>query len=101
MEIEIAYADADTQLLLNLNVPEFTTIEQAIKMAELSIDVSAVGIFGKLRSLDWQVKAGDRIEIYRPLRVNPMEARLERAKVQRQKKLFATKNKQGHTSEQF
>ena len=39
-----------------------------------------VGIFSQMVSLDALVKAGDRIEIYRPLTRDPMETRRQRAK---------------------
>jgi putative ubiquitin-RnfH superfamily antitoxin RatB of RatAB toxin-antitoxin module len=39
-----------------------------------------VGIFSKPVSLDTLVKPGDRVEIYRPLTLNPMEKRRLRAK---------------------
>jgi putative ubiquitin-RnfH superfamily antitoxin RatB of RatAB toxin-antitoxin module len=48
-------------------------IEQALKQQ------LRVGVFGKLRELDDAVFAGDRIEIYRPLQVDPMESRRARA----------------------
>lgn len=40
----------------------------------------SIGIFGKIVTLDSQVSAGDRIEIYFPLRQSAMEARLARAR---------------------
>lgn len=39
-----------------------------------------VGIFSRTAQLDTQVKSGDRIEIYRPLLLDPMETRRQRAK---------------------
>ncbi|CAN5597034.1 hypothetical protein BH09PSE5_BH09PSE5_50190 [soil metagenome] len=41
------------------------------------------GIWGQLRPLDHVLRDGDRVEIYRPLNVDPMEARRRRQKVQR------------------
>ena len=43
----------------------------------------AVGIWGRIRALDAAVEAGDRVEIYRPLLVDPMEARRRRQRLQR------------------
>lgn len=87
MEIELAYAAPDKQILLYLDVPQGTTIQQAIEISQIlttaNIDYPiAVGIFGKIRSLDWALQAGDRLELYRPLHADPKEARLKRAKVQ-------------------
>ncbi len=39
-----------------------------------------VGIFSRIVSLDTPVKPGDRVEIYRPLSLDPMEIRRQRAK---------------------
>ena len=39
-----------------------------------------VGVFGRLRSLDDLVQAGERIEIYRPLQLDPKTARRQRAR---------------------
>ncbi len=43
----------------------------------------AIGIFGTLVSLTTRVKTGDRIEIYRPLLIDPKEKRRQRAKWKR------------------
>jgi uncharacterized protein len=40
----------------------------------------AVGIFSRLVSLDTLVKPGDRVEVYRPLTLEPMEKRRQRAR---------------------
>ena len=39
-----------------------------------------IGIFSRTVQLNTQVRSGDRIEIYRPLRLDPMEIRRQRAK---------------------
>jgi putative ubiquitin-RnfH superfamily antitoxin RatB of RatAB toxin-antitoxin module len=38
-----------------------------------------VGIFGKAVKADQPLQAGDRVEIYRPLQVDPKEVRKRRA----------------------
>lgn len=40
----------------------------------------AVGIFGKLRSLEYILQHGDRLELYQPLLIDPKEARRKRVK---------------------
>lgn len=42
-------------------------------------DTRSVGIWGRACSLDTAVRDGDRVEIYRPLQVDAMEARRRRA----------------------
>ena len=50
----------------------------ALRAAELS-----TGVYGKLRKLDDPLHDGDRVEIYRPLIVDPKEARRIRADIRR------------------
>ena len=86
MEIEVAYARPDKQIILSLQVEEGTTIDAAIKKSDIlkifpEIDLSAckVGIFGKLSKKDSLLRDKDRIEIYRPLIADPKEVRRQRA----------------------
>lgn len=51
-----------------------------------------VGIFSKAVSLDTLIKAGDRVEIYRPLTLDPMEKRRQRAKKSHQALRFDQNN---------
>lgn len=83
---EVVYAHADRQVVLTVAVPVGATIEQAIRASgilarcpDIDLASNAVGIFGTRATLDDAVRAGDRIEIYRPLRVDPKEARRRRA----------------------
>lgn len=87
LRIQVCYAHPDRQLLTDLTVSEGTTISQAIRLSGIANEVSGldvatckVGVYGKLKSLDTPVRAGDRIEIYRPLLADPKEARRRRAK---------------------
>lgn len=86
MNIEIVYGHTDRQLLLSIEVDESATIEQAIMQSgiiehfdDIDLSVNKVGIFGKLSKLATGLKAGDRIEIYRPLLADPKEVRRRRA----------------------
>lgn len=92
IKIQLCYARAAQQFLLDLSVPAGTTILQAIEASDLirqapEIDVSVlrVGIYGKLKTLDTVVRDGDRIEIYRPLIADPKESRRRRAESRDQK----------------
>ncbi len=84
--VEVAYALADEQQIVALEVDQGTTIKQAILRSgisgyfqDLDIDNCKVGIFGKLTKMDKVLKAGDRVEIYRPLIADPKEVRRQRA----------------------
>jgi putative ubiquitin-RnfH superfamily antitoxin RatB of RatAB toxin-antitoxin module len=50
------------------------------RFPEIDISTQAVGVWGRRSALDALVQAGDRVEIYRPLAVEPMEARRRRAR---------------------
>jgi len=55
-------------------------IEQsAVLMRHPDIDLERVGIWGRRCALDDTVRAGDRIELYRPLTADPKEVRRRRA----------------------
>ncbi|MSP27571.1 MAG: RnfH family protein [Methylococcales bacterium] len=82
--IEIAYATPDEQVIVALNLPENSTVKTALNDSGLltrfpALELTAVGIFGKLCELNQLLKAGDRVEIYRALHNDPKEARRQRA----------------------
>lgn len=84
--VEVAYATPEQQVIVALDVPENTTIDTAIELSgllarfsEINLSIVAVGIFGKVCEPKQILKAGDRVEIYRPLLHDPKEARRQRA----------------------
>lgn len=86
LRVEIAYARPDEQAIIPVEVPEGTTLEQAIlqsriqeRFPEIQLQTAKVGVFGKLSKLSATVRAGDRVEIYRPLLADPKEVRKQRA----------------------
>lgn len=88
IEIEVVYGLAHKQKLISLTVEKGTTVRQGAELSgldkefpELNIAESKLGIFGRaVRNPDAEaLKAGDRIEIYRPLLIDPKAARANRA----------------------
>jgi hypothetical protein len=82
MNVGVCYADSDRQLWLRMEMPDESTVEQAIRYSgilerfpEIDLGVQKVGIFGKLVKLDTPVKEGDRIEIYRAITADPKTVR--------------------------
>jgi putative ubiquitin-RnfH superfamily antitoxin RatB of RatAB toxin-antitoxin module len=82
LAVEVAYALPHEQVVIALHLPSGTTIGEAITLSRIrerfpEIDWSRnkVGVFGKPRDLDSTLEEGDRVEIYRPLRIDPKEAR--------------------------
>ncbi|HUX90068.1 MAG TPA: RnfH family protein [Gallionellaceae bacterium] len=86
IKIELLYALPHEQTLLNVEVPQGTTLGDAVKVSGIlekhpDIDLASnkVGIFGKLSKLDTVLRDRDRVEIYRPLIADPKEVRRKRA----------------------
>lgn len=86
MNIEVAYARSDKQLIIPLQVTESCTVEQAIQLSgiigefpEIDLAVNKVGIFSQVCLLNTRLQENDRVEIYRSLAIDPMEARRQRA----------------------
>lgn len=86
ISIEVAYALPDKQTLLAVEVDANATIEQAIQTSgilnmhpDIDLNENKVGIWSRMVKLKDVVKAGDRIEIYRPLIADPKEVRKRRA----------------------
>ena len=87
MDIEVAYAKPEEQVILKQSVAVDATVEHALKESglldrfpEIDLSVNKVGVFGKLCKLNASLRPGDRIEVYRALIADPKEARRKRAK---------------------
>lgn len=86
-EIEIAYANlANQQFIGRFEVRPGVSLRGAIersriidKFPEIDLAVNRVGVFGRLKSLEDPVRAGDRIEIYQPLQIDPKQVRRQRS----------------------
>ena len=83
--IQVCYATNQKTVMLQLVLKKDSTIREAIDVSqilstcpEIDIDKCKVGIFGKIKSLNSILQQGDRVEIYRPLVADPMEARRRR-----------------------
>ena len=86
VKVEVIYALPNEQILLKVEVPHGSSIDETIKISgilqkypELDLASNKVGIFSKLSKLDVVVRDKDRIEIYRPLIADPKEVRRKRA----------------------
>jgi len=86
IDIEVVYALPREQTVMREQVKEGTSVGDALAVSkihaqvpELQVADGKVGIFGKAVKLSQILKAGDRIEIYRPLINDPKEARRRKA----------------------
>jgi putative ubiquitin-RnfH superfamily antitoxin RatB of RatAB toxin-antitoxin module len=85
LSIEVCYALPDGQTLIPVELPEGATVQQALdasgilqRFPQIDLTQQKVGVFGKLKSLDTVLVDHDRVEIYRPLIVDPKAARQRR-----------------------
>ncbi len=86
LRVEVAYARPDEQVIIPVEAPEGATVEQVIALSriqdrfpDINPQTAKVGVFGKLAKLSAVVRAGDRVEIYRPLLADPKAVRKQRA----------------------
>lgn len=87
MKIEITYALPERQELVTIDLPEGSTVMQAVEASGLlqkypEIDpggVNKLGVFAKLAKADTVLRDRDRVEIYRPLIADPKEVRRQKA----------------------
>ena len=78
MQIGVAYSEHAQQIWLTIEVPDESTITDAIARSgilkmfpHIDLATQKVGIFGKIVKLDTALRLGDRIEIYRPITCDP------------------------------
>jgi putative ubiquitin-RnfH superfamily antitoxin RatB of RatAB toxin-antitoxin module len=73
----------------SLELPAGSTLRDALAAGGLLAPGAApparVGIWGRRRSIDAELADGDRVEVWRPLQVEPMDARRARARSQRER----------------
>lgn len=92
VNIEVAYAVPGDQFLFELTMPEGATVSSVLETcsadALLPDDVlrdPEIGVFGRAVASSYVLRAGDRVEFYRPLKADPKEARRRRASVSRRR----------------
>jgi putative ubiquitin-RnfH superfamily antitoxin RatB of RatAB toxin-antitoxin module len=83
--IQVCYIAPPIEFLRALEVAPGTTLAQAIAfsglldaVADIDMNTCKVGIYSRLKSPDTVLKAHDRVEVYRPLQIDPMMARRSR-----------------------
>lgn len=93
LEVEVVYASLDRQRLISLRVPLGATALEAVQRSgilqefpEIDVNKASFGIFSRLldgrsnpTAAEYLMQPRDRVEIYRPLLIDPMQARLLRA----------------------
>ncbi|SRR5258706_14333098 len=93
LRVVVAFSPAPREVdEVTLRLPAGATVHDALRASGLlerhaDIDLAAqkVGVWGKVRALDAPLRDGDRVEVYRPLKVDPKEARRQRYRSHREK----------------
>jgi putative ubiquitin-RnfH superfamily antitoxin RatB of RatAB toxin-antitoxin module len=82
LKVEVVYALPEGAQSVSLSLPSGATLRDALVASgfEVNLEKQAFGIFGKRAALDRPLADGDRVEIYRPLAMDPKEARRRRAR---------------------
>lgn len=89
MRVEVAYATPERQEIVPVQVEEGTRMLEAVRRSGIEglfpgLDPESVdmGIFGKVVKVPAEhiLREGDRIELYRPLVIDPKQARMNRAR---------------------
>ena len=82
ISIELVFAAADSQMLIDVKLTPGATIADAIAASGIvdefpqhALLTLPVGIWGHLAAADQVLRDGDRVEIYRELLIDPMESR--------------------------
>ena len=87
MKISVVYALPERQVVREVELPAGSTIAEAVERSglmrdfpEIGMRPAIVGIHGRVMPTDAILREGDRVEIYRKLRVDPKAARRRRAR---------------------
>jgi len=88
IQVEVVHAPAAGEpVRVRLAVPAGTCALEAVRLSSIAarlpagtLDVARLGIFSRRVAPEQVLREGDRVELYRPLALDPMEARRRRAR---------------------
>ncbi|MFZ5723807.1 MAG: RnfH family protein [Pseudomonadota bacterium] len=90
IRVEVVFALPERQVIVALELPAGATLYEAVLRSGLAAqfpgqidpETTPAGVFGKLEKQPRQrvLADGDRVEIYRPLTIDPKDARRARAR---------------------
>jgi len=86
IQVVVVYALPDRQYLHQVTLARGSTLEQAIRASgildqrkDIDLAKNKLGIFSRPAKLGDKLNDGDRVEIYRPLLIDPKDLRRQRA----------------------
>jgi len=78
MQVGVPYSEHSHRIWLTIEVADDATVKDAIARSGIlamfpgiDLDTQKVGVFGKVVKLETALRAGDRVEIYRPITCDP------------------------------
>ena len=83
IDVEVAYAAAPHQVIrVMLRLPQGSTLADALRASGIGdglptheLQTLTTGVWGRVAGAATPLRQGDRVELYRPLKVDPKEAR--------------------------
>jgi putative ubiquitin-RnfH superfamily antitoxin RatB of RatAB toxin-antitoxin module len=88
IKVEVVFALPERQVLAEVLIAAGATVADAIEASGIeaqfpgvALDRLEAGVWGRVVSRDTTLRSGDRVEIYRPLAIDPKEARRQLAAV--------------------
>lgn len=86
IDVEVVFALPERQALIEVSLPGGASVADAIEASgvrrefpDLELDACDVGVWGRIVKRNRTLRQGDRVEIYRPLQIDPKEARRQLA----------------------
>jgi uncharacterized protein len=79
IRVEVVYARREGANVVTVQLPAGATVRDALAAAGFATRYRDVGVYGKRVRADAPLADGDRVEIYRPLLLDPKERRRQRA----------------------
>jgi putative ubiquitin-RnfH superfamily antitoxin RatB of RatAB toxin-antitoxin module len=80
LKVEVVYALPRREKTVSVMLADGATVADALSKSGLQFDPARVGIFGEPATAETRLADGDRVEVYRPLKIDPKEARRRRVK---------------------
>lgn len=101
ISVNVVYAELDgSWFCRELSLPDGSTVRDALLASDILaqhpewiIEQMVVGIYGHRRSLDTILHEKDRVEVYRPLKIDPRVSRKDRVNSVRDKRKWRQFNK--------
>ena len=82
MQIQLIYIALQAEFVEQIDIAVGSTVHDALnqsglleKHKEISLDINKVGIYGEVVSLETILNENDRVEVYRSLKMPPMDSR--------------------------